>query len=222
MEAASMNGAERQKGERRPRPRPRRLSVVFTEIADAAGERVSLASLVDALGDRSFAALLLFFAAINLLPWPPGVSTFLGAPMLLIAGQMAWGSRRVWLPKSLRDRSIAVDQFRTAVRWMVPRLERLERLIRPRYWPFWRRQGERIVGIIALLLSVIVVLPIPLGNWLPSLSIAVLSLAMFERDGLLLAIGSALGVTAVAVTSLVVGSVAVMIQILWNHAGDYF
>ena len=34
--------------------------------------------------------------------------------------------------------------------WIIPRLIRLERVIRPRYWPFWRRQGDRIIGCLAL------------------------------------------------------------------------
>lgn len=219
--AASMKIAERIKRER-TRPRPRRLSAVFIEVAATAGDRISIGSLIDSLGDRSFAALLLFFAALNLLPLPPGASAFLGAPMVLISGQMAWGSRRVWMPRAVRSKSISAEQFRTAVGWMAPKLERLEKLIRPRYWPFWRRQGERVVGVMALVLAILVTLPIPLGNWLPAFSIAILSLALSERDGILLGIGTAVGIAATVVVGFVIGSVALMVKVLWNHAGAYF
>ena len=207
---------------RSTRAKPRHLSDVFTEIAANATGPVSIGAIIDALGDRSFAALLLFFAAINLLPLPPGATLFLGAPMVLLAGQMAWGSRRVWMPRKVRDKAIGADQFRAATAWMAPRLQRLERLIRPRYWPFWRRQGERIVGFIALLLSIIVTLPIPFGNWLPALAIAFLALALSERDGILLAIGTAIGVLSIAVLTLVVGSVTVLFSIVWQHTDWFF
>jgi len=196
--------------------------MVFTEIAASASERTSIGSLIDALGDRSFAALLLFFGAINMIPLPPGASTFLGAPMILIAGQMAWGSRRVWMPRRVRETSIGAQQFKTAVAWMAARLERLEKIIRPRYWPFRRRVGERVVGVIALILAIVVTLPIPLGNWLPAFSITMLSLALSERDGLLLAVGTAVGAASLIVITFVIGSIALMAKILWNHAAAYF
>ena len=35
--------------------------------------------------------------------------------------------------------------FRTVMDRLVPRLVQLERMIKPRYWPFWRRQGDRVI-----------------------------------------------------------------------------
>ena len=45
----------------------------FRNCPEARGP-VSIATIRDALGDRSFAALLFFFAVINLIPLPPGTS----------------------------------------------------------------------------------------------------------------------------------------------------
>ena len=66
----------------------------------------------DALGDRSFAALLLFFAIINLIPLPPGTSALLGLPLLIVSAQMVYGSKRVWLPRVLVDRTVSAETFR--------------------------------------------------------------------------------------------------------------
>ena len=79
-------------------------------------------------------------------------------------------------------------------------------MIKPRYWPFWRRHGDRVIGVIALVLAIIVTLPIPLGNWLPAFSTALLGLALFERDGILFAVGSAVAVGSMAVVASVIGS----------------
>lgn len=212
-----MENVQRRRRLRAARPRPRRLSQLFREIADNADGPISIGDLIDAMGDRSFAALLLFFAAINLLPLPPGATLILGAPLILVGAQMAWGSKRVWLPRPVRAKTFTPAQFRTATGWISPRLERLERLIQPRYWPFWRKQGERVVGLLALFLGIVVTLPIPLGNWLPALSIALLSLALTERDGLLFWMGVGIGVLAIVVITLVVGSVAMVLNLIWSH-----
>ena len=90
---------------------------------------------------------------------------------------------------------------------IIPRLVSIEHLIRPRYWPFWRRRGDRVIGIIALIMAISVTLPIPLGNWLPAFSTALLGLALSERDGILFALGSAVGLVAMALVASVMGAV---------------
>ena len=188
------------------RRRARRLSVLFAELARDARGPVSIGHIRTALGKRSFAPLLVLFAAFNLLPLPPGASALLGLPLIIVSAQMAWGKREAWLPAFVMNRSLTADQFRAVMEWIIPRLIRLEKIIRPRYWPFWRKQGERVIGIAALVLAIVVTLPIPLGNWLPAFSTALLGLALSERDGILLAIGGAVGVAAMAIVAAVVGA----------------
>jgi hypothetical protein len=188
------------------RRRPRRLSELFAQLSRDARGQVSIAHIRDALGDRSFAPLLVIFAAFNLLPLPPGASAFLGLPLVIVSAQMVWGRRQAWLPAFLMNRSLSAAQFRRVMDWLVPRLNRLERVVRPRYWPFWRRQGDRVIGVIALVLSIVVTLPIPLGNWLPAFATALLGLALSERDGILFAIGGALGVASMIVIAAVIGA----------------
>ena len=45
-----------------------------------------------------------------------------------------------------------------------------------------------------------------LGNWMPAFSTALLGLALSERDGILLLIGGAVGVAAMAIVGAVVGA----------------
>ncbi len=188
------------------RRRPRRLSQVFAKITSDAGERVTIASILDALGDRSFAALLVMFAIFNLIPLPPPSSAVLGLPLLVVAGQLTWGSKRAWLPKFMAEKSISAEQFRAIMDRVIPRLVQLEKLIRPRYWPFWRKRGDRIIGTMSFLLATIVTLPIPLGNWLPAFSVALLGLALSERDGILFGIGSAVAIASLGVVVAVIGT----------------
>jgi hypothetical protein len=187
------------------RRRPRRLSEVFAAIARDANGPVTIGHIRDALGNRSFAPLLVLFAAFNLLPLPPGTSAILGLPLIIVSAQMVYGTKQAWLPAALANRSLSLERFRYAMEWIIPRLVRIERYIRPRYWPFWRKQGDRVIGCIALVLAIVVTLPIPLGNWLPAFATALLGLALSERDGLLLAVGGAFCVISMIVIAAVVG-----------------
>lgn len=202
-----MKGFEAGQIEAAPRRRrPRRLSHLFAQLARDANGRVTIASIRDALGDRSFAALLVFFAALNLLPLPPGASAVLGLPLLIIAAQMMYGSKRAWLPRFVAEKSLSAEQFRSVMDKVVPHLVRLERFVTPRYWPFWRKRGERIIGTMTFFLAVIVTLPIPLGNWLPAFAASLLGLALSERDGVLFAVGSVVAMASLAVVVFVVGA----------------
>lgn len=189
-----------------PRRRARRLSQLFSRLAEHEKGPISLATIRDALGDRSFAPLLVLFAVINLIPLPPGASAFLGLPLVIVSAQMAFGSKRAWLPRFLMDKSLSADQFRSLMTRVIPLLIRLELWIRPRYWPFWRRRGDRVIGVICLLLAIVVTLPIPLGNWLPAFSTALLGLSLSERDGILFAVGGLVGVLALGVIVAVIGA----------------
>jgi len=204
------------------KPAQQRLSSVFERMANEASGPVSIGAIRTALGDRSFATLLIFFAMLNLLPLPPGATAILGLPLVIVAAQMVYGSQSVWLPKAMLERSLTADQFRSAMARVVPWLVWLEKWIRPRYWPFWPKQGERIIGGLSLLLAIVVTLPIPFGNWLPAFAITLLGFALVEKDGVLLGIGTATAVVSLTVVALLVGSATALLNYVWGHAGHWF
>lgn len=189
-------------------PHPRRLSDVFADLSENAAGPVSVATIRDALGDRSFAALLVLFSTINLLPLPPGTTLVLGLPLILVAAQMVMGKEAAWLPRIVLEKSLTPEQFRRMTGTILPRLRRLERFVRPRYWPFYPNHADRIIGFMALLMGIVVTLPIPLGNWFPAFSTMLMGLALSERDGVVLGIAVGIGVAAIAVVAFVIGSAA--------------
>ena len=183
--------------------------MLFAQLARDAHGPISIAHMSNALGNRSFAPLLVLFAAFNLLPLPPGASVILGIPLIIVSAQMAYGSKQAWLPAFLSKRSLSAEQFRRLMDRIIPRLIRLERLIRPRYWPFWRKRGDRVIGAVALFLAIVVTLPIPLGNWLPAFATALLGLALSERDGILLAVGGVVSLISMAVIAAVISGAGI-------------
>lgn len=176
-----------------------RLSAILTAIAKGQDrERISIADLLHALEHRAIGALMFIFAVPNAIPVPPGVSAVLGAPLIFLSFQLMIG-RRPWLPKLITDRSLSRVDFEKVVDLTAPWLARAERLMRPRFEFLAKPPAEYLVGAICLLLSIILFLPIPLGNMLPAFTICILALGVLERDGLWIGIGVASAIGAVVI-----------------------
>ncbi len=173
------------------------LSEILTQIAsDETRARISVGDLAAALQDRAIGALILVFAFPNIIPLPPGASSILGAPLLFLTTQLALGLRP-WLPRLIADRSIERAHFVIIVRRIAPWLARAERLLRPRLEVLARPPFEYLIGVICLLLSVVLFLPIPMGNMPPAIAICLFALAVLERDGIWVLAG--LGATAASI-----------------------
>ena len=157
-----------------------------------ARDSVSVGEIVDLLGVRAFGALLFIFSLPNLLPLPPGSSTILGAPLLLLTPQVAMGVDAPWLPKAIDDRRIRGSDLEKAFGRLLPWVERFEKISRPRLGVMLVPMGERTIGAICSVLSFVLILPIPLGNLLPALTIGIFGFSLFQRDGLFAVAGYAL------------------------------
>lgn len=184
------------------------LSAVLHALAvDDSRERIAVSDLLAALGDRASAALLFVFAVPNVLPVPPGTSAILGAPLVFLAAQLAFG-RRPWLPAVIARRSMMRSDFAALVLRIGPWLKRAERMLKPRAIRVALPPMEYLVGLVCLLLAVVLVLPVPLGNMLPALAISLFALGILERDGLWILAGFAAAVTSAVVVSGVVFALA--------------
>ncbi|MFT0858546.1 exopolysaccharide biosynthesis protein [Ancylobacter sp. G4_0304] len=178
-----------------------RLSDVLNGIANDEGrERVGVGDLLGVMKERAFGPLMLIFALPNVLPTPPGTSAVLGAPLIFLTLQLALG-RDPWLPRLIADRSIARKDFAAFIGRATPWLARAEGLLRPRFSILAHPPSEYLIGVLCFVLAVVLVLPIPLGNMLPALSICVFALGILERDGLWILAGIVLAITSLGVVS---------------------
>jgi hypothetical protein len=165
----------------------------------ACGPRLSLGDIVDALGDQGFGLLVLVLALPNLVPGPiiPGFSIPFAIGIALLGAQLMAGLHTPRLPGWLKRRGVARERFHRLAQRAEPRLHRLERWVRPR--PNWltRDRGERVVGVALIVLSLVLALPVPLGNAPIALMIGIIALGLLEGDGVALGWGIAGGGLAV-------------------------
>jgi hypothetical protein len=178
------------------------LSVMLLALADLAQGPVSVARIIDYFGPRAFGAVLFVFAIPNVLPLPPGSTTVLGLPLLIIAPQLAFGRRRLWIPDALGRLSIDSAVLANICRRAAPWVARGERLTTPRLGFMFGVVGDVGIGAICSLLAAVLILPIPLGNMLPALAIAVLAFSLVQRDGLLAIAGYGLALASLALLAL--------------------
>jgi len=197
-------------GDGEGRPRPERTSQLLRAFAEnLATERVSLAEIDSGLGDRGLGVLMAIFAVPNIFPSTvPFGNVITGIPMILLAGHLVLGWRQLVLPRSLARRSIAAATLKSFAPKLAAVLARVEPLLKPRLAMVSAPLGERIIGVIALLLSILSALPIPFGHMVPALALMVIGLGLIEHDGAAILLGAALGVLGAVVFGLVLFGLA--------------
>ncbi len=172
-----------------------RTSDVFRELAERAAQGdVTLRTLTERLGDRTFGVLLVMFAAFNIIPL---VSLISGLLVALLGLQMALGKRQARLPRRILDWPLPGDKVSAALFAFEKKIIVLERYIRPR-WQFSEAPiVDRINGLLIASLGLIIALPLPFTNIGPAIVIVVMGLGLLERDGLVQVIAFSIGLLAV-------------------------
>jgi len=179
------------------------LSALLADLAsDRSRERIALNDLIRVFGRRSLGALCFVFAVPNAVPLGiPGLPIVLAAPLLYLTWQQMTGRTKATLPARLRARSMNRQSFARMVMRLMPLVRRLEHLVRPRLTWATVGWGERVVGLIGVVLSAMIFLPLPFSNNLPGLGLSLMSLGVLGRDGLMVALGALFGLAGVAVVA---------------------
>lgn len=109
--------------------------------------------------------------------------------------------------------------MRVAFSRLLPMLERIEQLSRPRLFFLFGPVGDRLIGLVCTLLALVLILPIPFGNLLPAFAIGTLALGLFQRDGVIALIGYASAATSAGVLLLTAGAVVAALRQLGSWVG---
>ena len=173
-------------------------------LLDGGPEEISVDHILERVGDHEgLAPVVCVLTLPVLLPLPPWFSIVLALPLLIAAPQMMLGRKTLWLPHRLRCRSMGRETVQKGVRRILPWVQRLERVVRPRFSFLTGRIGAALAGAVCTLMAVLLVLPLPFANLLPALTVLLMSFGVTRRDGLAVVAGC--GLLAAAVTAVVWG-----------------
>lgn len=203
-----------------PQQRPPALSKRLAEIvAEPGPDRLSFSEFAERLHYRAWGGLLFIFASINVLPLPPGLTTFFAIPLLLVSGQMLFGRTRPWFPARIERRGITkaeLERLISKIAWLEARVERV---FRPRLPALTGPTAARLIGLACFLLALIVAIPVPLLHHAPAASVAMFGLALIYRDGALVIAAIAASIASVIIDALIVGSGVVAIVYALSRLG---
>jgi hypothetical protein len=174
----------------------------------------TVAELVESLGHRAFGFLLILFAIPCTLPAPFPIPALCCMILAAVAGNLVAGRRMLWLPGAIRRRALPAGLMIGLFRRVLPWIERLERVCRPRWLFMSQGTAKRLSGLMILLMVVVLLLPIPVvGNFTPGLAILVAGVGLAERDGRVTALS--FGIAALAVIVSAALAAAAYGAILW-------
>lgn len=170
------------------------LEQLLEHIAVLAKEeqQVSMAQVVESVGDRSFGPLLLIMGLTLFSPLSgvPGMAIFAGLFVLLIALQILVGRKHFWLPGFILNRSVAQSKLTKALDWLKPTARRVDRMIKPRMnFMLHPSSTYLIAGLCVMVGAALPFLElVPFSSSIVGLALAILGLALVARDGLLVLI----------------------------------
>lgn len=186
-----------------PLPLSQQLKAI---VAEEGPDRLTFTGLAAELQSRAWGGLLLIFAAINLLPLPPGTSVFFAIPLLLVSAQMVFGRASPWFPARLDRRGVKKQELQRLVD-KVEWLElRVERIFKPRLARLTGPTATRLIGAVCFLLALVAAIPVPLFHMAPAVAIVLFGLSLIYRDGALVIAAAVASVLSIVVDALIVGS----------------
>lgn len=177
------------------------LEELLDRINEAAEGRdaVALGEILESIGTRSFGPLLLLPGLVTVVPGLgdiPGVTASMAVFVLLIAGQLLFRRKHLWLPKWLLNRSVTHDKLVKGIAWMRRPARFVDRWLQPRLKMF---SNETAVAATCIVVGCVMPLTelVPFGAIAAGVALLAFGLALVADDGLLALI--AFGATAITI-----------------------
>ena len=117
---------------------------------------------------------------------------------------MLLGMSKPLLPKWIAKKNIKTSHLIFAIEKSAKYFLKAEKILRPRFPYFSSDAGERIIGVMSLLCSISIVLPIMFVNAVPSAGILIMALGLLGKDGSVIIIGIIVSIIGLFIATMVV------------------
>lgn len=150
--------------------------------------RVSVANLMDTIGERSFGPLLLVPSLIAVSPVGaiPGLPAVTSVVIVLIAAQILLRHEHFWIPGWLARRSMDAGKMERGLETFRPVARFIDHLLRPRLALLTRGVFFDAIALLCLVIGLVtpILELVPLGGIPPNAAVVAFALAITARDGL--------------------------------------
>lgn len=150
--------------------------------------------------------MLILIAAIPLvlpIPYPPGIPTILGIPITIFIINACLGKKFIQIPARILSYSICMDTVTQVVTKSRVAIRILARIARGGRLSFIADNNlTRLHALFMLIMAIFIITPFPGTNYLPAISILIISLGMVLTDGVLVIFGYMVGCIGIMIVIL--------------------
>ena len=157
----------------------------------------TIGALADAFGDKSFAVVIFMLMFLSATPLPTGgITLILETITIIVALQMVFMLRTIWLPNWIRKRSLGATMTGKAIPYIVRRIRWFEKHSRPRVAAlFHQRWVDPILGLLIIVFTTFSAVAPPFSGLdkLPALGVVLICLAIILEDIVFAIAGTGIG-----------------------------
>jgi hypothetical protein len=180
--------------------------------------KTKILEIMEDFHENGILLAMVFFAlpvAIPL-PYPPGFTTIMGVPLMILSFQLLIGSKKVRLPAKINNYEIKNSTLKMISNKIVPVIETIEKYVTPRLSFAKSVYCEQFVGLICFIAAAAVALPIPLTNAVPALGITIMAIGLLNRDGIVIIAGFCVAIIGLAIAISAILASWIAIKYLFN------
>jgi hypothetical protein len=176
----------------------------------------TLGALSDVFEEKTFAVTMLLLMFLPATPLPTGGVTHVFEVInVLVALQMVFFRKELWLPKRFQRRELGGLTTEKALPFIIKRIRWFEKFSRPRFPRLIRQRWFlAIVGLIVIAFTVGAAIAPPFSglDTLPALGVVVIALGIILEDVVVIAIGTVIGTGGIVLVITVGAAVARFIK----------
>lgn len=182
-------------------------SIIETVIDSSSDDKISVRDLVEAMEDFGFGLVLLIFSFGVTIPLPPPFPSIISIPLVVFSTQMLFGYKSPKLPQKFNNLKVKRKVVALLLQKTLYYTGKAERFLLPRLDFCFTPLGERIIGGFSLAFAMLILLPMPLSNFIPGVGILIISLGILKKDGLAVFLGILVGIIGmiVVITASILG-----------------
>lgn len=175
-----------------------------TSASDNKSDKVLVKDLIDALDTGGFGLVIMIFSLPILIPLPPPFPSLISVPLVIFTFQMMIGFDAPKLPKKFANISVKRTILAIMVEKSSPYLKRIDLLLKPRLYFLTDGIAQRFIGFFVFIFASLILLPLPLSNYLPGIGILVTSFGLIARDGAVILLGIGIGILGTIIVAIAV------------------
>ncbi len=191
---------------------------MLTLLDDHAGKDILISDMLDKMGERGFGFAFIVFGMLAAV-LPTGLCSIMSAPILLFSAQLFVGHSRPTIPERFNKKRFSADSVQVGMLKTRKWLNRLELFAKPRWSSIIGPFTTRMAAFFCFVLALVILVPGPMTNLPPGITIALFGFAMAERDGLLMLLSFVVSLFAFFIS---MSAIAALALLAWAWLSRFF